>query len=743
MPLTTRNRRPDSAVPRQAALRRAVNPQGRLRWLGAALVAAAAVIMLRVGWINLVDGPEYRQAASQPLVETTVVPAVRGRILARDGTVLAHDEPSSTLMVHYRWLQSPADPAWVRTKARSMLSPRARRNSELRAAAEAKVLAQRGDLRARLLSLGVIDAKTLTARGAAIQTRVERVADEVQRRRLARHLAAERESDSMNTDDDRNAPASDGRWARWQRRLARSLSGAHAALPPPRIVVAEQLAHYAVAEGVPASVVAEIEGHPAQYPGVRIETRHRRSYPRGELAAHVLGHIGHIGRSEALAAVDAAAPDGAPVGLMGIERQYDALLRGTAGRRVIQSTRSGDELSAAWQPAPVAGGDVTLTLDVQAQAVVEALLDRATADHGSDEAGGGAAIVLDVDTGAILALASAPRFSPGFMSAGAADHITAVLENPRRPLFDRASRMALPPGGALRPLTAAALLTTGSAPPDRLVACNGQHPSCPNLGHGGMQLAEALAVGCDDYFASLADALPPELLPIWLRRFGLGTTTGLDLPGEVDGFVPSVNAYRENSASADSRALAVGQGQLLATPVQLARAIAALARGGAFVRPHVTLAQSYDASATSGAHDEPLELGPVDESELPPSELTFDPAALDLISTALVAAVRPRTSGVRLASYEETAPCAGVCAQAAVDAPRRPHVWFAGYAPADEPRVVVILALEHATQTERELLDAARTLFDFLARQGHLGPGFVPVRAAAGAGAERRTVPGD
>lgn len=694
---------------------RSACPQTRLRWLGAGLVAALALVMARVSWVLLVQGPAYRHAAAQPLVETVVVPAARGRILSREGTVLAWDEPTSTLAVHYRWLQTPADPAWVRSKARAALPPRARRSPERLRAAEAQVRTEHAELQQRLATLGVVTAAIWNDRTRAIQSRVERIADEVHQRRLERHRAAQRETDAPGQleADVANRPQTGWRW--WRQRFTLGWTTPDEDLPPPRIVVSEQLSHYPVAEGLTPAQVASIEGRPELYPGVRIETKYRRRYPRGELAAHVLGHVG---RSEAPAATSSAAEDNTasvgPVwtGMMGVERQYDALLRGTPGRRTITKTRSGDERSAAWQPPPIAGQDVMLTLDVAVQAQAEAMLDQASPSSG-------AIVVLEVETGALLASASAPRFLPEAMVGGTTEAVEKILRRADQPLFDRAGRMALPPGGALRPLVAAALLSAAS--PDQLVQCDGEVGCCRGSAHGEVNLPQALAVGCDSYFAAMASEISPETLATWLRWFGLGITTGLDLPGEAEGRVPQVTRFggRNAQASVDARALALGQGQLLTTPVQLARAVALLANGGRFVCPHV---------ARNSADSATTELGPVDESRAAPGDLALDPAAFELIAAGMVEAQRPKANGVHLVRYDESTSCAGICASAQVDGPRRPHRWFVGYAPVDEPRVAVVVAWEHTALGEAQLAAQVRGLLDQLARQGHLGAGFVPAR---------------
>ncbi len=727
-----------TAVPSNLAPR--PNPAVRLRWLCAGFVFSLLVVMSRVGWIVTFDGQAYREAAHRPIVQTAFVPALRGRILARDGTVLAMDEPTSAVAIHYRWLQSPPDPAWLRSKARSLLTPRQRRDRAWLKQAENQVLAQRDALRRQLLALGVVDAAAWDSRVAAIQNRVERIADSVHRRRLARHEAAERKADKPAANA--FAQGAGGYWQAWQRRIVRRLDDANAALPLARMPVAEELAFYQLADGISPAVVAEIEGQPGRYPGVRIETRYRRSYPRGDLAAHVLGHVGRpatpVDSQETALAAEAPA-----AGLMGIERQYDVILQGTAGRRLTKSSRSGDELEVSWQPPPVAGRDVLLTLDVPLQAQLERLLDDALGsissnhhDLASDDsfATSGAVVVLDVHTGALLALASAPRFAPQAMSSGAVEQTAPLLTDPRRPLFDRASRMALPPGGVVRPLVAAALLATGSAAPDQTVFCNRRRRGCLATDHGPCNLPQAMAVGCDDYFATLAAELPSELLTTWLRRFGLGAATGLDLPGESDGHVPPARAATA-SDSVDVAALALGQGQLLITPLQLARAVAALAEGGRFPRPHLALGQGDVEEAAEPRSGDAGGFGPVDESQSALAELDIDPAAVDLVVAAMTATMRRAPQGVQLAGYVESVPCAGVCARAAVDGSRPGHLWFAGWAPVEEPRLALVVALEHSRVTPDELLKLAGGAFDHSARVGLLGPGFVPVRA----GPSRRT----
>ena len=445
--------------------------------------------------------------------------------------------------------------------------------------------------------------------------------------------------------------------------------------------IAEERASHILADDVPAAAVAEIEGHRERFPGAKIVRHLRRVYPCGELAAHVLGYVGPAEEDR----------DGEPAGRDGVERQYDRRLRGRNGASVQLSDHAGHALTTYCETEPRAGADLRLTILPKLQQTAEKLLDdalkRRAMQPGEDEPGGGAVAVMDLRDGALLAAASAPRFDPNiFISRGDAARIDTLLHAPDRPLFDRVVQMALPPGSTFKMLTAIALLESAGVDPRETFHCQGYlhmptEMRCAifvhqGVGHGDVTLTDALAQSCNVYFFDCAGRMGPEPLADWAGRLGFGRPTGIDLPGEASGIVPTPQSLRRLTGrdwrTADTQMTAIGQGGLTATPLQVLRLTAAVATGK-LIAPRV----SADAGSV-----EPIK--------------GLRPATLAAIRRGMEQAVAdPKGTAYGVLTIESLA-VAAKTGTASVGEGRRDHAWLAGYVPAAEPRFAFVVVLEHA-----------------------------------------------
>lgn len=728
---------PDDFDSRQAAV---VDPQRRLGMLFVLFALGIVAVAVRLTWLLATDGPAYRAAANRPLEQRLDVPGTRGRILARDGTVLAEDRPRAALAVHYRYLETPPDARWLRNMARSRLTAEQRRDTAQRAEAEVAIGRERAALRRQLAELAGLSQAEFDARAQLVQLRVEAIREQVNRRHRERFAGAPH----------RAAPAAVDSGASWWRRWIAHIRAAWAESPAPAapapITVAEELDYHIVSRDLELEAVAEIEGQPARYSAARIVLEPRRHYPRGTLAAHAIGHLGPV-TAEELAehaastastaaaatvtpAAGADAPVGGPrasdvaydrrdlVGRTGIEHQYEWLLRGARGVLVEQTDRSGRALGRRVRREPTVGRDITLTIDARLQATAESLLDAALVrrlpaspathdDQVGRAAGGGAIVVLDVHSGAVLASASAPRFDPGWFAPGESAARTELFAHGDHPLLDRATQMALPPGSVFKVVSAIALLAEGTIDATTTVDCRGyldqpDRHRCQRfvrfgLGHGPVKLTDALAQSCNVFFFQGAERMGPEPLVAWAQRLGLGQPTGIDLPAEAAGHVPAPSTSGQLVGRAwqraDTLALSIGQSRLTVTPLQAARLMAAVANGGWLVTPHLYWQGALPLESSSG-------------------ETTVDPVAAGLasprriegLSAAILAQVRDGLERV-VADDDGTGHAtihvaglhiAGKTGTAQTGGGRDDHAWFAGYAPAEAPRVAIVVALEHA-----------------------------------------------
>jgi len=730
------------------------------RRLAVFLVGFVGLLLLvfgRVVQLEVSQGAAFRSAAAKPLVRRLSLPGVRGRILACNGTVLACDKKVLALAVHYRYLQEPADPRWLRWTARSRLPAAQRKDPRRLEAEQTRLLAEREELARRLARLSGLSVEQWNARARRVQTRVERIAESVNRRRQA-------EFDRRRADASRAEPRQAGRPESLTRRIGSVvldvLRGSMDESPPERITVAEELDYHVMVEDLPLALVAEIEAHPDRYPGVKILQGRRRAYTAGRLAAHVLGHVGPVEEGE----LRGGGSDGAYhpadfVGRMGLERQYEQLLRGRRGVAVELTDRSGRVLSTYRQREPGIGRDLVLTLDVSLQRSAEELLESALKrlairGPGATSAGG-AIVVMDVHNGAVLAAASAPAFDPNVFCGDERAAARSLLSDPDHPLFDRVAKMAIPPGSIFKTVAAVALLESSTVVPGEAFFCQG-YLHAPDrwrcaiyrrrgTGHGEVTLADALGQSCNVYFFHHAGKLGPEPLVDWGRRFGFGRLTGVDLPGEAAGTLPSPETIAEVEGHAwragDTLALAIGQGSFQATPLQVVRMMAAVANGGQLVTPHVVsglgLPELDDRQSTADldalARD-PIRIRP--------------PQPIAGLKASTLAAVReglervvadPRGTGHGTV-YLETIPVAGKTGTAETGTAEGDHAWFAGYVPADRPKLAFVVALEHAGNADETAGPVAKRLvlaieqLGYFDRQPHRLASRAPPGAAGGSG---------
>jgi penicillin-binding protein 2 len=670
------------------------------------------LVFARAVQLEVTQVAAFRAEAAKPLVRRHSQRGVRGRILARNGTVLACDKETLALAVHYRWLEEPPNPRWLRWTARSRLARADRKDPQRVSAEEARVRAERAELWQRLARLSGLSAEEWNRRARRIQTRVERIAESVNRRHLAQ---SDRQEKSPQPSRQPEVGQTDSLLARLRAAVVEILR-ASIDEPPQQITVAEQLDYHVMVENVPLALVAETEANPDRYPCVKIVLRSRRIYPAGPLAAHLLGHLGPVEKEEL------RGPDGQQlyhpedrVGRTGLERQFEHLLRGGRGIAVELTDRSGRVLSSSRERKPQVGRDLVLTLDPGLQRAAESLLDsaleRRTILNTDSQPAGGAVVVIDVHTGELLTAASAPRFDPNLFAGSGRTPLDALLNDPAGPLFDRVAKMALPPGSVFKPITAVALLEAATVAPDDKLLCRGylHQPDrwrCAiytrhSVGHGEMTLGDALAESCNVYFFHHADRLGPDPLTSWASRFGLGQPTGVDLPGEAPGRLPTPNTIRQIEGHAwrtgDTRLLSVGQGSLQVTPLQVVRMMAAIANGGRLVTPHLVsrlglpeLADGLSAADLSDSAGDPIHVEP------PRPIPGLHASTLAEIREGLQRVVADRGGTAHGTVHLESIAIAGKTGTAETGPGRAEHAWFAGYVPADRPKLAFVVVLEHA-----------------------------------------------
>ncbi|OGT21776.1 MAG: penicillin-binding protein 2, partial [Gammaproteobacteria bacterium RBG_16_57_12] len=325
------------------------------------------------------------------------------------------------------------------------------------------------------------------------------------------------------------------------------------------------------------------------FQGVDIDARLLRYYPFGELAVHALGYVGRVSEE------DLQGPDGAKyenimyIGKSGVEKFYEELLRGEEGYQQVETNAKGRLIRELERIPSKPGKHIYLNLDINMQTIAEAALGEEN----------GAVVAIEPNTGEVLVFASRPGFDPNqFVTGIDAKSFDALNKSPNQPLFNRALRGRYPPGSTLKPFVGLAALETGERSPEQALFCGGSY-RLPGVdrkfrdwkkeGHGYTDFNRAIIESCDVYFYDVGKDMNIDVLHDFLVQFGFANLTGIDIPGEAAGIIPSTHWKRKNLGEpwylGESLSASIGQGYNVATPLQLAHAVGILAVRGKIVRP--------------------------------------------------------------------------------------------------------------------------------------------------------------
>ena len=350
-----------------------------------------------------------------------------------------------------------------------------------------------------------------------------------------------------------------------------------------------------IALDVPMATVTQIEENKPFLPGVSTQPEPVRWYPRGELAAHLIGTMGRINTSEWSAHKNQGYFNDDFLGKSGVEAAYESYLRGAPGGTDVQIDAHGRTVRTLNSQDAAPGGTVTLTLDAPTQAAGE----RVFKEHDFI----GAAVALDPRTGAVLAMVSAPTFDPDKFATGiTAKDWDPLNKSAAHPLLNRAIKAMYPPGSTFKPVVAAAGWETGVITSSSGVYCPGSfHLGRARFGcwetHGATDFTKAIAQSCDVFFYVYGQKIGPDRLSDYSKQFGLAEKTGIDLGGEDIGSIPSpawkakrfhkLGPAFDQWYGGDTLHMSIGQGDVLTTPLQLARVAATFANGGNVLKPYV------------------------------------------------------------------------------------------------------------------------------------------------------------
>ncbi|MGB0129849.1 MAG: penicillin-binding protein 2 [Rhodocyclaceae bacterium] len=469
--------------------------------------------------------------------------------------------------------------------------------------------------------------------------------------------------------------------------------------------------------------VARFTANRYRFPGVDVNGRLFRQYPLGEVASHVVGYIGRINQKEKEALEDS---DDGPnyrgtdhIGKTGLEKRYEAELHGISGYEQVEVDAGGHAVRTLSRTPPVAGNDLLLSLDLKLQRIAEKAF-------GSRR---GALVAIEPGSGDVLAYVSSPSFDPNLFIDGIDPQSWDGLNNsPDHPMINRPINGTYPPGSTFKPFMALAGLTLGKRTPHQVI----HDPGFFNFGghtfrddkkggHGSVDAYKSIVVSCDTYYYMLANDLGIDNISRFMGEFGFGQKTGIDLPGESEGVLPSQEWKRKRFKKPEQQkwyagetiSIGIGQGYNSYTPLQLAHAMATLANNGVAYKPHMV---KYIENMKTG---EKVSIAPHPLKTLP---LKKD--HMDLVKRAMVGVNRDGTgarafagasyvSGGKTGTAQVFSLRGGTYVAGRVKERLRDHALFIAFAPADAPKIALAVLVENGGFGAQSAAPIARQVLDY------------------------------
>jgi penicillin-binding protein 2 len=469
-----------------------------------------------------------------------------------------------------------------------------------------------------------------------------------------------------------------------------------------------------IAANVPFSAIAALAERKNTLPGVSWQIKSVRNYVDVGSLSHILGYVGDITRDELTTLYNVGYQQGDIIGKSGIEKQYDELLRGREGWETRTVDVRGRRITGrenVVRVPPEMGKNLILTIDTKLQTLVEKALGERI----------GSALVLRPSTGEILAMVSYPWYDPNIFADRLSSDYRALIDDPNKPLINRAIQSSYPPASTFKIIMTTALLAENAFPPDQTIICRGlinygnRDWHCHNRrpGHGRLNLHYAMAQSCDIFYWTVGrDNLGAERIITYSKEYGYGDITGIDLPGEIAGFLPTPQwkerRFHERWVAGDTMNISIGQGYTLVTPIQMANMISLVVNNGRIYMPHV-LKEVRD--PVTNAIESVTTPRVLHESRI--SASVFETVRQDMRGVIIEG-----TAQYPFHSLERRVQIAGKTGTAEVGLQDRWHSWFAAYAPYrstnPEEQIVVSVIVEAANPWEWWAPYASAIIF-----QGH------------------------
>jgi penicillin-binding protein 2 len=474
---------------------------------------------------------------------------------------------------------------------------------------------------------------------------------------------------------------------------------------------APQYQPIAIKEELTPSELAFVDSHKDAdtFPELEVIRVQHRLYPRDGLAAHAIGYVGEVSETELNTPEFARFHQGDVIGKDGIEREYNDLLMGVDGQRRVEVDSFGNERRVlADDKEAIPGKSLQLTIDLDLQAVAELTMENRR----------GAVVAIDPRSGEVLAMVSRPAFDPNLFAGRIhSKDWNDLINNPDHPLMNRAIQAQQAPGSTFKPIMALAGLETGAIDDNFHVSCGGggtfygRFFHCWSK-HGSIELHRGLAQSCDTYFYNVGNRLGIDRIAQYAEMVGYGHKTGIDLPHEADGLVPSsswkIRNFRERWYPAETISVAIGQGATTVTPLQMAAAIGGIAIGGVWNQPHLV---------REGARLVPARHAELNQENIKKVILGM----YGVVNEPGGTGVRAHLAGINVAGKTGTAQLASneVLKGTKIGQTMKDNAWFVGFAPMENPEIVVATLFEggqHGQLAAPIVRDVMKAYFDKKAR---------------------------
>ena len=452
-----------------------------------------------------------------------------------------------------------------------------------------------------------------------------------------------------------------------------------------------------IAVNVPLNTIAALAERKNSLPGVSWQSKPIRNYTDSESLSHILGYVGNITRDELTSLYNLGYQQGDVIGKAGIEKQYDEFLKGREGREIRTVDVRGRRITGRENVRipPETGKNLVLTIDSNLQTLVEKALGPRI----------GTALVMRPSTGEILAMVSYPWYDPNIFTDGLGSGYRALLDDPNKPLLNRAIQSSYAPGSTFKIVLSTGIYAEKAFSPEQTILCQGVinfgnrdwlcHIKRP--GHGRLNLHNALAQSCNIYYMTAGrDSLGAEKIALYAKEYGYGELTDIDLPGEIAGFIPTPQwkerRFHEKWVAGDTMNMSIGQGYTLLTPIQMSNMICMIVNDGKVYKPHI-LKEVRD--PTTGAVEKSIRPVLLHESGLSPEIFEMVRRDMRNVITNGTAQYPLNIKSVQIAGKTGTAEVGFI---------DRWHSWFTAFAPYDnkddENAIVVTVIVEAANNWE-------------------------------------------